>query len=170
MNFERLVDSLERFLTTLPALVADLDQQTLRWKPKSENWSVLEIVCHLADEEVEDFRKRVQMTLEDSSQDWPSIDPEGVADSRNYNQQNIDEVLARFVKERKASVAWLRTLESPNWNATYDHPTFRPIQAGEVMAAWVAHDHLHTRQIAKRLFELSTVDGQPFSTRYAGDW
>lgn len=170
MNLERLIDSLERFQATLEALLRGLDNESVRWKPASGNWSILEIVCHLADEEVEDFRARVKLTLEDPSQDWPPIDPEGVAVSRCYNDCEINDVLQRFLKERKTSVSWLRDLRDPDWQLAYQHPKYGPIQAGAVMAAWVAHDHLHTRQIAKRLFELSARDGAPYSVSYAGDW
>ena len=170
MEFQKLIGSLERFQTVLPSLVHGLDEQAVRWKPESKNWSILEIVCHLADEEVEDFRARVQMTLQDPKQDWPTIDPVGVADERRYNDANFEEVLQRWVLERQNSVAWLRELKEPDWQQAYQHPKYGPICAGEVLAAWAAHDHLHTRQIAKRLFEMTARDGKPFSIKYAGDW
>ena len=170
MNFSRLVDSLERFQGVLPALLEGLDDESLRWKPPSGNWSILEIVCHLRDEEVEDFRTRVKLTLQDPTQAWPAIDPEGVAISRQYQNENLPSALARFLSERSDSVQWLRGLPATDWQQAYDHPKFGPIQAGEVLAAWVAHDHLHTRQIAKRLFEMSARDATPFSVRYAGEW
>lgn len=170
MNLTRLINSLDRFRTVLPVLTNDLDDETVRWRPPSGSWSILEIVCHLADEEVEDFRTRVRMTLEDPTQDWPPIDPEGAAQSRDYNSADLNDVLARLLKERKDSVEWLRGLQDPDWDKAYQHPKFGPIKAGEVLAAWVAHDHLHTRQIAKRLFEMSARDGAPYSVRYAGDW
>lgn len=170
MKFSRLVDSLDRFQHVLPALLKGLDEQSVAWKPPNGNWCIVEIVCHLADEEVEDFRTRVRMTLENPTEDWPPIDPEGVAISRNYQDANIADTLERFLSERANSVQWLRSLEDPNWHHAYHHPRFGPIQAGEVLAAWVAHDHLHTRQIAKRLFEMSAEDGEPFSVRYAGEW
>ena len=142
----------------------------MKWKPPSGNWSILEIVCHLGDEEVEDFRTRVRMTLENPGDDWPPIDPEGVAISRKYQDSSIDDALERFLVERAESVRWLRSLKDPNWQLAYQHPRFGRIQAGEVLTAWVAHDHLHTRQIAKRLFEMSARDGEPYSTSYAGEW
>lgn len=169
MKLERLIDSLERFQHVLPALVKGLDDETVRWRPASGNWSIVEIVCHLADEEVEDFRTRVQMTLEDPTREWPSIDPEGVALSRDYANANLDEVLERFLVERTNSVQWLRQLKDPDWELANVHPKFGPIRAGEVMAAWVAHDQLHTRQIAKRLFEVCQRDASPFGVAYAGD-
>jgi len=161
---------MERFQHVLPALLNGLDPESIAWKPPSGNWSILEIVCHLADEEVEDFRIRVRMTLENHQDAWPTIDPEAVAVSRHYQDSNIDDVLARFLDERAESVKWLKSLHDPDWFQKYQHPKFGPIQVGDVMSAWVAHDLLHTRQITKRLFEMSARDGEPFGVRYAGEW
>ena len=169
-NFQKLIDSLSRFGKLLPAVVADIPDEDAKWKPGEGGWSILEVVCHLADEEVDDFRKRVQMTLSDPSKDWPPIDPEGVALERKYNEQNLMEVAERFSTERHASVDWLRTVQNPDWELAYEHPKWGPIKAGQVMVSWAAHDQLHLRQIAKRMFELAGRDGAPYSTSYAGDW
>jgi hypothetical protein len=50
------------------------------------------------------------------------------------------------------------------------HPKVGATAAGDVMASWAAHDALHLRQIAKRLWELAGRDGAPFRTGYAGEW
>ena len=170
MEVQRLIDSLARFRDVLPALVKGIADTDVRWRPASGNWSILEVVGHLADEEVEDFRTRLRLTLEDPTRPWPPIDPEGAAVQRKYNEASLPEVVGRFVTERDTSVAFLRSLRAPDWSQAYEHPKLGPIQAGEVLAGWVAHDHLHTRQIAKRLFEIAARDASPYETRYAGQW
>lgn len=170
MEFPKLIDSLERFGKLLPAVVAGVSKDDARWKPELGGWSILEIVCHLADEEVEDFRCRVKMTLKDPSAPWPPIDPEGAAIERRYNEQNLSEVVQRFIDERAKSTQWLRSVESPDWDLAYQHPKFGAIRAGEVMVSWAAHDQLHLRQIAKRMFEINVRDGAPYATDYGGEW
>ena len=120
------------------------------WKPSPEDWSILEIVCHLGDEEVDDFRKRVRLTLEQPGEPWPPIDPEAAAVERNYAGQDLAQALKRFLDERQQSLVWLRSLDDPDWDAAYDHPNHGPVPAGEIMASWAAHDVLHLRQISKR--------------------
>ncbi len=170
MNADRLIHSLERFKTTLPVLVDGISDDDARWKPPSGNWSILEIVCHLADEEREEFRTRIELTLQDPQQPWPPIDPEQAAVDRNYNESNLREAVRQFVSERRRSIEFLRSLKDADWSKVHVHPKFGPIQAGEVMAAWAAHDHLHVRQIAKRMFEMNQRDAAPYGTRYAGSW
>ncbi len=170
MDLDRQIVSLERFSKILPATVRGISQQTATWKPAPDRWSILEVVCHLADEEVEDFRQRVRLTIESPGTAWPPIDPPQAAIDRKYNEQNLDEVLDRFLTERAASLTWLRSLDDVDWDQFYDHPQWGPMAAGRVMAAWVAHDWLHLRQISKRFFEMAEQDGKPYDVRYAGEW
>lgn len=169
MDAAAITGRLERFGPVLEALVAGMGEEA-RWKPPSGAWSILEIVCHLGDEEVEDFRPRVFSTLRDPAAAWVPIDPEGAARARRYNEQDLAGATARFVTERRRSVEMLRGLAEPDWSRAYMHPKLGPQTAGMVMASWAAHDALHLRQIAKRMWELAGRDGAPYGTGYAGEW
>lgn len=176
MNADALIRRLASFPVAVRASVAALTTEEARWKPPHGKypagaWSVLEIVCHLADEETGDFRARVSSTLTDPSASWPPIDPEGWAVSRRYNEKDLAGAIAQFEADRRESIRWLRSLgESPDWSTAHNHPKFGPIRAGDLLAAWAAHDALHLRQIAKRLFQLAERDAPQYSTRYAGEW
>jgi hypothetical protein len=82
----------------------------------------------------------------------------------------LEDAVTRFTKLREQSLAWLRSLDQPDWNQAYQHRQFGPFLAGDLLAAWVAHDSLHLRQIAKRFFELTARDAGEYSIRYAGQW
>jgi DinB superfamily len=170
MNPAALITRLESFADELPVVVARISDADACVRPPSGAWSILEIVCHLGDEEVEDFRARLRLTLEDPTKEWPAIDPEGVAIARRYNEKNLAVEVQRFVNERLASIMWLRSLKDPNWESAYVHPKWGAISAGMLMTAWAAHDMLHLRQIAKRRYELACRDGAPFDAGYAGAW
>lgn len=169
MNLQLLAKSLESFTDVLVASVGGVSLDDARFKPADGAWSILEIVTHLADEEVEDFPARLRSTLTDPTQQWPPIDPKGWAKQRNYNDGNLNEQIQRFATLRKDSIAWLRSLTDPQWPNTYKHPKGE-IKAGDLIAAWTAHDWLHLRQVAKRRFQLTQRDAGNFSTIYAGDW
>jgi hypothetical protein len=148
VNARALIDRLERFADILPAVVDGLSEADARWRPDGTGWSILEIVTHMADEEVEDFRQRVELTLRDPEAAWPPIDPEGWAVERRYNEGRLAEVVERF----------------------YRHPKIGAMHAGEVFTAWAAHDALHLRQIAKRLYQMTARDGGEYGPDYAGSW
>ena len=96
MNAERFLHQLKRFPVVLSALVADLTPEELKWRLQESDWSILEVLCHLLDEETEDFRTRLRMTLERPGESWPPIDPVQAAIDRQYRQQDTAEILQRF--------------------------------------------------------------------------
>lgn len=161
-------DRLAANADALAALVAGLDEARARRRPGPEAWSILEIVNHLADEEAEDFRARLLSTLEDPSRDWPPIDPVGWVRARDYQGRDLAESLDRFRRERTASLAALDGLAAPDWRRTYEHPSLGPLSAADLLASWHAHDLLHLRQVAQRLYSLGAAGGG--KPDYAGSW
>lgn len=170
MNTDSLLDRLEATPAILSALVKGVRDDDARWKPPSGAWSILEVVNHLADEDADDFRPRLEITLRSPESPWPPLNPEGSATERRYNERDLSSSVARFVQERSVSLAFVRSLQGPDWSRAHRHPIFGPIAAGDLLASWAAHDALHIRQIAKRLFELCGRDGEPYRTAYAGPW
>jgi len=150
-------------------LVAGVSEAEARFKPTPETWSILEVVCHLYDEEREDFRPRLDIALHRPEEKWPKIDPAGWVTTRKYNDRDLVQALDGLLTERESSLTWLHGLSEPNWEAEYAAP-FGPIKAGDLLASWVAHDNLHTRQLVE--LRRSRLLGMvaPYRVKYAGDW
>lgn len=170
MNVKSNIAHLKRTISVLPTMVEDLTDEEFRWKPESGNWSILEILGHMLVEETQDFRMRLRLTLADPEQPWPPYDPEGVVIAERFNERCPRQTLQEFLDERVASVEWLHTLTSPDWNKVFEHERIGSIRAGDLFVSWVVHDQLHFRQLVKRRFELINEDAQPFKTSYAGKW
>jgi hypothetical protein len=168
MEMNTLVAELADGAHLIRRLVNGISNDEARIRPDAESWSILEVVCHLYDEEREDFRQRLDIILHRPGEPWPPIDPQGWVTSRRYNERNLDEMLQAFLDERRTSLEWLRDL-SPDWEAVYQAP-FGQIKAGDIFASWVAHDGLHTRQLVElRRVRLEKLV-HPYDIRYAGDW
>lgn len=166
-----LRDRLARFPDALCAATAIAAPEDWRWKPAPEHWSILEVCCHLADEEREDFRPRIELTLRDPTLEWPRLDLEGVAEKRGYNGRDPVAVVDEFVTARAASMRWLDSvIDGADWSRARIHPKFGPLAAGMLLASWSAHDSLHLRQIARRLHGLAARDAGPYAVQYAGEW
>lgn len=172
-----MIDSILHRLDSMPdalrAIVYGAAAEEVRFRPPSGAWSIVEIVSHLADEEVEDFRTRFVMTVETPDVDWPAIDPESAAKSRGYHSRDFSEALELFLAERAGSLEKLKSmnLTAASLQQTRRHPVFGEMRAGDLLAAWAAHDLLHLRQIIKRRFEyLQQVVVAPYAVGYAGAW
>ena len=170
MDVEYYTTRLSHNAETIQSLVRGVAQEQARWKPTPDEWSILEVINHLYDEEREDFRLRLDLTLHHPGQPWPGIDPEGWAVERRYNERELEASLKGFLEERERSVAWLAGLSSPDWGARYDHPQAGELSAGDLLASWLAHDFLHLRQLAQLHWQYIGLLAEPYTTRYAGAW
>jgi hypothetical protein len=169
MEFNSLYQEVRYSTEMIRALLAGVEPEAARLKPSAEGWSILEVVCHLCDEEREDFREHLDFILHRQDEKWHAIDSGAWVTERNYNQQNLAEMREKFFLEREKSLAWLKGLQNPDWEKTYTTP-YRTISAGEMFACWVAHDNLHIRQLVElRRMRLENIT-RPYNLEYAGDW
>jgi len=151
------------------ALARGIHEDQARWKPSDESWSILEVVSHLADEEEFDFPPRLKIILEGEGKAWHEIDPESWVIERKYNQGDLFESLNRYVNLRNEWLAWLDSLEDPDWEASYQAP-FGSIRAGDMLASWVTHDLLHLRQLVELHRRYLEEQVKPYHLEYAGKW
>ncbi len=169
MQFEKLYQELARGAETIRALTVGITQAEAQLKPSPESWSILEIVCHLYDEEREDFRQRLDIILHRPTEEASPIDPAGWVTARKYNERHFANALDKFLAERDKSLIWLKSLSAPNWDAEYIMP-FGSIKAGDMFGAWVAHDTMHIRQLVELKHDKVLNLAEPYDVRYAGEW
>ena len=151
------------------ALAEGVSKEQAHWKPGADSWSILEVVNHLYDEERQDFRVRLDNILNKPDQPWPAIDPEGWVTARRYNEKDLQESVAKYLDERRKSLAWLAGLEDVNWEASCDVP-WGQMRAGDMLASWVVHDLLHMRQLVELKWGYTVFRLLPYETGYAGAW
>ena len=169
MDFRALYLELVDSTGMIQSLLAGITEEEARVKPAPDSWSILETLCHLYDEEREDFRPRLQFILGHADGEWRPIHPGAWVTERRYNEQNLRAVKDKFFAERSQSLDWLRGLENSEWDAGYAGDG-RGLTAGDMFASWVAHDNLAIRQLVElRRARLERVTG-PYSITYAGDW
>jgi uncharacterized damage-inducible protein DinB len=149
-------------------LLSAVSEGEARLPPKNGGWSLLVLVAHLADEERDDFRARIESTLADPGADWAPIDPEGWVRSRDYASKGWPDVVHDLLAERDRSMAWLESLDAPDWSAPHEHPAIGQMTAGDLLASWVAHDLRHLGQASRLLYGALAAGVAPYSVDYAG--
>lgn len=167
MDYYKIIDSLEMNEGIFRHILAPDTPTDVYWRPSPESWNLLEIVCHLRDEEALDFRSRTEHILEYPDMPMPTIDPPGWVKQHKYAEQDYITVLQDFIRIRNASVAWLIELDDPAWDNVHIHPELGPMSASMLLTNWLAHDYLHIRQINRlHYLFLQQYSGVPLD--YAG--
>lgn len=169
MEFETLYQELAHGATIIPTLLSGITEADSRLRPNADSWSILEVICHLYDEERDDFRERLDLILNRPHDELKPIHPSAWVTERRYNERNFAESLDAFIAERHQSLEWLKGLSSANWESEYVREG-RRLKAGEMFASWVAHDNLHCRQLVElRRSRIERIT-PPYDIGYAGDW
>ena len=169
MKPNEIIDQLQANRLIFKTLLADKTDKQIKYKPDDKSWSILEIICHLYDEEREDFRFRTINTLLTPEIKPPSIDPPGWVLSRKYAKQNYKKKVKAILLERQNSIKKLKSIKNPAWKNTYEHPFAGKMTAYQLLTNWLAHDYHHIRQINRRLYE-HLKESSGMDLKYAGDW
>jgi hypothetical protein len=167
VNIEFFTTRFSANAEAIERMLKDIDEDCAKWKPEPEKWSILEVVCHLVDEERLDFRARIDSTLHKPGEQWPPIDPHAWVEAHGYSGRDIREQQLLFLAERYKSIEWLNALKSPDWDAAYEHPKLGTITAGSLLGSWLAHDYLHLCQISNLYLGYLRQVVEPHSLTYA---
>jgi len=164
-----IIKNLANNATIFAALVNEATKDEYYFKPEENSWCMLEVICHLIDEEVEDFRTRVRTVLERAAEPLPVINPTGWVKERNYAERDFNTMVQKFIAERKYSINWLTSMQTPDWQSTHIHPRLGPVTATYFLENWLAHDYLHIRQITRLRYQyLQKLSLN--ALQYAGKW
>lgn len=170
MEFNTLYQELTLSTEMIRALLAGVSQAEAQVRPSKSSWSILEVTCHLYDEEREDFREHLDLILHRQDKDeWRPIAPQAWVKLRKYNEQDFKTMKTKFFRERKKSLVWLRGLKKADWDKKY-RTKWGLMSAGDMFASWIAHDNLHIRQLTElRRARIERI-AKPYHVQYAGDW
>jgi hypothetical protein len=165
IHLKEIVHQLAVNAETMRALVQTVSEEQAQWQPNPDTWSIAKVMEHLYNEERIDFRQHLKEMLHDPPQPW------GAFHDAYLPVKSFRQALDRFLTEREASIAWLESLESPDWEitsqATFVDETIT-LSAGDVLISWVDHDWAHLRQMIGLLHAWYEKEAAPYSTQYAG--
>jgi hypothetical protein len=146
-----LLEALKATPETLTGLLAGVSEAQARSaKGGDENWSVVEVVCHLRDAEEISLQRTEAMR----DQDNPLIvgyDQEVLARERNYKKADLSSALAGFISFRQRHVDALSALTAEQWERSGQHNEIGRITIFAYALHKTSHDAIHCAQIARQL-------------------
>jgi hypothetical protein len=159
--------ALARLPDVLDALAGDLDPAIARTRPAHDEWGPVEILCHLRDEETEDFGARLRAVVNGEARFAP-IDPVSWVEARRYRDADTREVLEALRIRRRTSIQYLEGIDATRLAATIPLGNQGPLSGLDLVVAWVAHDRLHLAQLAGTLARLWANRWPEQKAEYAG--
>ena len=169
MKVDEIIEKLENHKNVFETLLNNKSESEYLWRPEPNKWCLLEIVCHLFDEEREDFGARVRHCLENPQKNLLPINPETWVSERDYINKNYKDCLNNFLSQRSQSVSYLKNQINANWDNSTTHHVLGQMSAKLFLTNWLAHDCLHIRQIIRyQYFYLKEKTNT--NLQYAGNW
>lgn len=118
--------------------------------PDPDEWSPLQIVCHLWESEDEVQRPRLERIV---NEDNPFLAaPREPLGPRKFSCFDSGEDYAkRFASSREKTIQWIQTLDGEDWSRPARHSIFGPTTLLEMAHFTAQHDRLHLNQLCQTL-------------------
>ncbi len=130
----------------LARLVDGVSVQHLGYRPAPDKWSIVEILAHLAEDELATSWRYRQM-IEHDGETLHGFDQGLWARLGNYATWNVGEALELFRLLREANLRMLGTLLPEQWERSGNHVERGRLTVRELVRHMAAHDINHINQI-----------------------
>jgi uncharacterized damage-inducible protein DinB len=151
-----LLDDLQRAIARYgdgPRLLASAIKKAPRkmwtWKPSKREWSVHEILVHLADSETNSYL-RVRKGVAEPDQPIMAYDQDQWATALDYHKRDAVASVALTKMVRDQTHAFIKTLDDAVWRRRYFHPeSKRHVPLTEWLRGYADHIPEHVAQIER---------------------
>ena len=120
---DRLLTNLKSLPNELDDLLKGLDEDTLRWRPIPNKWSVKEIMCHLRDMERLAYLARYRRILTEDNPFLQNVDQDQLAEESDYMNQDAGAALDEFKRLRWDTIKTLEGAPVESWARSGTHST-----------------------------------------------
>ena len=144
----QLVSAIRAGRAHLLAACAGLTDEALRLRPSEDEWSIIEVVAHLAD--VDRHWLGQALAIRDNAQHiFVHFDDERwKAEHLDVRQQPVAEILLRTGATHETVLRALSHLSDADLRRAAKHPRGVTYTVGDVFLRYVRHDENHAEQIA----------------------
>lgn len=140
---DRLIWNLKSLPNELDDLLSGLDEETLRWRPIPNKWSIKEIMCHLRDMEREAYLARYRRILAEDGPFLPNVDQDRIAYEGDYNNQDARAALEEFKRLRSETVEALNAAPPEQWARAGHHEADGPLTLEQLVIRQIKGNDLN---------------------------
>ena len=155
----KTMDAILAIMSSTPgvmqSLTSGLEMDSLLREPTPDDWTVIEILCHLRDMEREVHQMQIKTLLEEGRPFIPRPNAAVWARQRNYRNEDSSTALLEFTASRIMNLSQLKGLSDQTWSRSARHAIFGPTNFREVIGFMAEHDRMHIHQAGDTLGTLS---------------
>ena len=144
---QELIDLYSRGYDDLIVCLEEIPREIWQFKPEPEEWSVHEIIVHLADSET-NSSLRVRLLMTEPGKTIMGYDQNIWASSLDYHRQSWEDALEGVKWARKSATHLLLKVSDDVWGNSVIHPEYDiPFTFDEWLKIYAAHIPGHIDQI-----------------------
>jgi FMN phosphatase YigB (HAD superfamily) len=147
---EQIFPRLNGNLAALFGMVNDAPAHVWHKHPDAQEWSPLEVLCHLWESERDVQRPRL-IKIRDEGNPFLSQPKAPPAPLARPCPGTPVHLAHQFAAERQATLAWLTTLAPADWQRPARHYIFGPTTLLEMAHFTAQHDRLHLTQLCQTI-------------------
>jgi hypothetical protein len=146
MTRQDSIDTLRAVPGQIEELAQGLSDDTLRWRPSVEEWSIKEVCCHLRDS-FEIDGERIRRMLSEDDPLLRGYDQEALARERDYQSESMPLVLTALRAFSGGLAYLLENLGEEEWQRTGRHEERGPMSIAQYAELVADHASVHVKQI-----------------------
>ncbi len=144
---KELIEQYGRGYDDLIECLADIPKEIWKFKPTPKEWSVHEILIHLADSET-NSALRARLLIAEPGKTVMGYDQDLWVDTLNYHDQKWEEALEGLKWARKTTFSLIENLSDEIWTHSVNHPDYSEPFTFEVwLNIYAGHVADHIEQI-----------------------
>jgi hypothetical protein len=131
-------------------------------------WSARQVLCHVADAEITDWKPRVELILgSDDDKRFTPFDREG--GFRRYDGWTPSSLLDEFARLRRDNLSRLDelTITDADLDRQGIHPDLGIVTLSQLLSCWATHDLAHIEQITRSMVRHRAPDIGPWRKYYS---
>jgi hypothetical protein len=153
-EIKKLIDVYSRGHSRLLETLAELPQEMWDYKPSPDEWSVREIITHLADSEVNVY-VRCRKIIAESGSSVTTYDQDLWANNLHYASRSIDSNMELFKNICLINTALFLDIDEHAWDRFMIHPERGKINLKEYIQLESEHVDVHIRQMKRNYLNWS---------------
>jgi hypothetical protein len=132
----------------LSSVIVGLTEEQLKWKSAPDQWSITEVLSHLADHNIV-VSFRIRKILSETPADLPAFQQDPWVSETKANESSAAEILAIYQALLMYNSLLFRRLSTEDWNKSGVNVIGETVTLAHAVQGFINHVQVHLNQIER---------------------